>query len=45
MFSLNIFRYKAELACPRCSSTNIDMKFKYMGEYFCRHCHYFWRTS
>ncbi len=45
LFSLSIFKYKAEIKCPRCSSSNIDLKFQYMGEYVCRHCEYFWRTS
>ncbi len=45
LVAIEIFKYKAELVCPRCSSANIDKKFKHMGEYFCRHCHYYWRTE
>jgi ribosomal protein L37AE/L43A len=44
MFAVEIFRYRAELACPRCSSTNVDRKFQYMGEFSCRHCDFFWRN-
>jgi len=45
LLAIEIFRYKAELACPRCSSSNVDKKYRYMGEYLCRHCYYFWRTD
>ena len=43
--AIEIFRYKAELSCTRCSSSNVEKKNVYMGEYICRHCHYFWRTE
>ncbi len=45
MVAIEVFKYKAELACPRCASSNIDLRYRYMGEYVCRHCHYFWRTE
>lgn len=45
MFAVEIFRYKAELKCPRCGSGNIDQKYVYMGEFTCRHCRYFWRKE
>ena len=45
MFAVEIFKYKAEMKCPKCSSANIDKKYMHMGEYSCRHCHYFWRTE
>ncbi len=45
LVAIEIFKYKAEIACPRCSSSNIDKKYVYMGEYVCRHCHFFWRTE
>ena len=44
MISMSIFRIRAELDCPRCKSANVDKKFQHMGEYFCRHCKYFWKT-
>jgi hypothetical protein len=45
VIGVSIFRFKAELACPRCSSSNIDKKYKHMGEFACRHCHYFWKLE
>ena len=44
LVAIEIFKYKAELACPRCSSSNVDKKYTHMGEYMCRHCNYFWRA-
>jgi transposase-like protein len=43
LIAVEIFRYRAELACPRCSSGNVDQRYRYMGEYLCRHCHYYWK--
>jgi len=44
MFAIEVFRYRAELQCPRCASSNIDKKYAHMGEYTCRHCRCFWRN-
>ncbi len=43
MIEVEVFRIRAELTCPRCSSGNIDTKMSYMGEYACRHCGHFWK--
>jgi RNA polymerase subunit RPABC4/transcription elongation factor Spt4 len=45
MVGISIFRFRAELACPRCSSSNLDKKYMHMGELACRHCQYFWRVE
>jgi transposase-like protein len=45
MISMSVFRIKAQLDCPRCTSANVDKKFQHMGEFYCRHCKYFWKTA
>jgi transposase-like protein len=45
MIAVEVFRYKAELKCPECTSANIDRAYGYMGEYWCRHCNHFWRSE
>lgn len=45
MVSIELFRYNAEPKCPHCASSNIDTKYRHMGEYNCRHCHHYWRVE
>lgn len=45
LIEVEVFRLLAETVCPRCLSGNIDDKFGYMGEYSCRHCGKFWKTT
>jgi len=42
---IQVLIWRDELTCPRCSSANVNLKFRYMGELECRHCHYFWRSQ
>jgi len=45
LVAIEIFRFRAQLSCPRCASSNIDKRFMHMGELSCKHCHYFWRVE